>query len=219
LEWIARFRAKGENRAMNMLVRIVEDDASLAEAIGELLASVRIDAVHFPDVDALLARDDRDRPGCLILDVRLPGMSGMEFLRRAEQFGILLPAVFISAHGDIAMGVSAMKAGAVDFLPKPFNDQALLDAVSVALDRDAARRERDAERDTIRLREQALTPREREVFALVVAGRRNREVADILALSEVTVKMHRGAMMRKMEAETIIDLVRMAGIIAEKVPA
>lgn len=199
---------------MSMLVRIVEDDASLADAIRELLASVRIDAVHYPDVDALLARDDRDRPGCLILDVRLPGMSGLEFLRRADQLGVMLPAVFISAHGDIPMGVSAMKAGAVDFLPKPFNDQALLDAVSTALDRDQARRTRMGERDAIRHREGTLTPREREVFALVVAGRRNREVADVLDLSEVTVKMHRGAMMRKMKADSIVDLVRMAGIIA-----
>jgi FixJ family two-component response regulator len=145
-----------------------------------------------------------------VLDVRLPGMGGLEFQTRLAELGIRSPIIMITGFGDVPMSVQAMKAGAVDFLAKPFRDQDLLDAVALAIGRDRARREEEARRAALRARYETLTPRERQVMALVTAGRMNKQVAGDLSLSEVTVKIHRGAAMRKMEARTLPDLVRMA---------
>jgi FixJ family two-component response regulator len=168
--------------------------------------AVRIhDSVH----SFLDSRPD-DQPGCIVLDVRLPGIGGLDFQDRLEEFGIELPVVLMTGHGDIPMSVRAMKAGAVDFLAKPFRDQDMLDAVSSAIDRDRARRHAEASLAGLRARYETLSPREQQVMALVTAGKMNKQAAGELAISEITVKIHRGAAMRKMDARTLADLVKMA---------
>jgi FixJ family two-component response regulator len=192
------------------IVHIIDDDDSLRGAVEGLCRSVGLHTRSYGSVQAFLGANSGKHAGCLVLDVRLPGMSGLEFQGQLTALGIQLPVVLITGHGDIQMSVGAMKAGAVDFLPKPFRDQDLLDAVRAALERDCKRRAADAGLDGIRVRFLTLSPREQQVMVLVTAGKMNKQVAGELGLSEITVKIHRGAAMRKMGARTLADLVRMA---------
>ena len=192
------------------LVSIVDDDESVRESLAGLLQSVGLGSRTYESVRQFLDARMHDRPGCIVLDVRLPGISGLDFQDDLAGFGIRLPVVLMTGHGDVPMSVRAMKAGAVDFLPKPFRDQDMIDAVSAAIERD--RRRRAVEAELVRLREHfdTLSPREQQVMMLVTAGKMNKQVAGDLALSEITVKIHRGSAMRKMGARTFADLVRMA---------
>lgn len=192
------------------VVHIVEDDASLRSALQSLFGSVGLDSQAYASTAEFLETGAGDLPGCLILDVRLPGVSGLDFQSQMEDLGVRLPVVLMTGHGDIPMSVRGMKAGAVDFLPKPFRDQDMLDAAATAIDRDRRRREVEGDADRLRARFETLSARERQVMTLVTAGRLNKQVAGDLSLSEVTVKIHRGAAMRKMEARSLADLVRMA---------
>jgi FixJ family two-component response regulator len=192
------------------LVHIVDDDASLAAALQGLFRSVGIEARTYGSAVDFAAAPRPDRPGCVVLDVRLPGMSGLDFQSQLAELGIGLPIVLMTGHGDIPMSVRGMKAGAVDFLAKPFRDQDMLDAVATAIDRDRQRRKTAQDATELKARYDALSARERQVMALVTAGKMNKQVAGDLALSEITVKIHRGAAMRKMGARTLPDLVRMA---------
>jgi FixJ family two-component response regulator len=192
------------------VIHVVDDDRPLGEALCSLLRSVGLAALTYATVDAFLATRLPDAPGCLILDVRLPGVSGLELQARLAGLGIHLPVILMTGHGDVPMSVHAMKAGAIDFLIKPFRDQQMLDAVAVAIERDRARREAHAADANLRQRLASLSPRERQVMQLVAAGKMNKQVARDLSLSEITVKIHRGAAMRKMGARTLADLVRMA---------
>jgi FixJ family two-component response regulator len=192
------------------VVHIIDDDASLRDALDSLFRSTGLVTRLYDSVDAFMQSEAVDAPGCLVLDVRLPGMSGLDFQQRLEDLGVRLPAVLMTGHGDIPMSVRAMKAGAVDFLAKPFRDQEMLDAVAAALERDRARRAMDGKADALKARFETLSPRERQVMSLVAAGKMNKQVAGDLALSEITVKIHRGSAMRKMGAKTLADLVRMA---------
>ncbi|TPG56730.1 DNA-binding response regulator [Sphingomonas glacialis] len=201
------------------VVHIIDDDASLRFGIESLLRSVGIVSRSYEAVSAFLEAKLDDAPGCLLLDVRMPGIGGLEFQAQLESLGILYPVVMITGHADVPMSVRAMKAGAVDFLSKPFRDQDLLDAVASALERDGARRVVAAENATLAKRYASLSPREREVMSLVTIGKLNKQVAFELGLSEVTVKIHRGSAMRKMSAATLPDLVSMAqqlGVKADK---
>lgn len=191
-------------------VHIVDDDAPLAEALESLFRSVGLEARTYGSARAFLDAKLADTPGCLVLDIRLPGLSGLDFQAQLEELGIGLPVVLMSGHGDIPMSVRGMKAGAVDFLTKPFRDQDMLDAVDTAIERDRARRVTAAGEAGLRARYETLSPREKQVMTLVVAGKMNKQVAYELNLSEITVKIHRGSAMRKMEARTLPDLVRMA---------
>lgn len=201
--------------ASEPVIHIVDDDRSLREAVQSLLESVGLRARAYGSSQEFIDAGGWIDPGCVLLDVRLPGVSGLEFQSRMVGLGIHLPVIFMTGHGDIPMSVQGMKAGAVDFLTKPFRDQDLLDAVSVALDRDRARRASLADVEDLRARYATLSPREREVMRLVVTGRMNKQVAGDLDISEVTVKIHRGAAMRKMGARTLPDLVRMADLLPE----
>jgi FixJ family two-component response regulator len=164
----------------------------------------------FGSADEFLQSERRDAPGCIVLDVRLPGPSGLEFQRTLDKSSIHLPIIFISGHGDIPMSVRAMKSGAVEFLTKPLAEQELLDAIQTGIERDRTRRQEAKVVAELRERFNSLTPREREVLALVVTGRRNKQIADQANLSEMTVKVHRSQIMRKMRAKSLVDLVRMA---------
>ena len=200
------------------LVFVVDDDASVREAIADLLRSVGLDVESFASPQDFLESRPRDAPGCIVLDVRLPGASGLEFQRSLEKFGIHLPVIFISGHGDIPMSVRAIKSGAIEFLTKPLREQELLDAIHAGIERDRARRQQARHVAELRERFDSLTPREREVMALVVTGRRNKQIAADASLSEMTVKVHRSQIMRKMRAKSLVDLVRMAdalGVSAE----
>ncbi|MBP2308633.1 response regulator [Azospirillum melinis] len=190
------------------LVLIVDDDAGMREAVVDLLQSVGIEGRAFGSTAELLAAAVPDRPGCLILDVRLPGLGGLEFQTRLDSLGIALPIVFMTGFADVPMSVRAMKAGATDFLIKPFRDQDMLDAVDAALARDRSRRSQRAATMTVESLAATLTPREREVMAEVVKGRLNKQIAGDLGISEVTVKLHRGKVMRKMQVRSVADLVR-----------
>ena len=192
------------------IVFVVDDDAAVRDAIKDLLESVGMRVQTFISTNEFLSRTPVDAPSCLILDVRLPGMSGLEFQRHLNASGADLPIIFITGHGDIPITVQAMKAGAVDFLTKPFRDQELLDAIHKAIDRDQQRREQNAEVTGLRQRYEELTPREREVMALVTQGLLNKQIAAELGASETTIKIHRGQVMRKMQADSLADLVRMA---------
>lgn len=190
------------------LVLIVDDDAAVRTSIEELMLSVGIDAAGFGSTRELLEAGLPDRPGCLVLDVRMPGSSGLDLQQHLAASGGSPPIVFLTGHGDIPMTVQAMKAGAVDFLTKPVRDQSLLDAVTAGIERDLARRA-----DAKLIRQQAdrhatLTPRERQVLAQVALGRLNKQIAYDLGISEVTVKLHRSSVMRKMAAATVGELIR-----------
>lgn len=192
------------------LAVVVDDDPSVRDALDSLLRSIGLQTRVLGSPAELLQAALPDVPGCIVLDVRLPGISGLDLQGQLAGQGILLPIVFMTGHGDIPMTVRAMKAGAVDFLSKPFRDQDMLDAVSAAIERDRQRRQESAARDSLDSRYATLTPREREVMAHVVAGLMNKQVAGVLNLSEITVKIHRGNVMRKMGVRSLADLVRHA---------
>jgi FixJ family two-component response regulator len=192
------------------IVFVVDDDPSVRHAIKRLLGSVGLQVELFGSAQEFLRSKRPDAPSGLVLDVRLPGISGLDFQRELAEANIHIPIIFITGHGDIPMSVRAMKAGAVEFLTKPFRDQDLLDAVQLAIERDRARRQREAEMATLRERFESLTPREREVLPLVVSGLRNKQIAAEIGTSETTAKVHRSQLMRKMGAESLADLVRMA---------
>lgn len=193
------------------IVFVVDDDPSVRRAIQRLVGSVGLRVETFASPRDLLQAKWPDAPACLVLDIRLPGISGLDFQRELSDANILVPIVFITAHGDIPMTVRAMKAGAVEFLSKPFRDQDLLDAIQLALDRDRERRLQEAEAAKLRERMESLTPREREVLPLVVSGLLNKQIAAEIGTSEATVKVHRSQLMRKMGVDSLADLVRMAG--------
>jgi FixJ family two-component response regulator len=192
------------------MVFVVDDDAPMRESLQNLLRSVGLRVEAFASAQEFLRRPRPEGPGCLVLDVRLPGLSGLDLQQQLAQGDRDMPIIFITGHGDIPMTVQAMKAGAVEFLPKPFRDQALLDAVQHALARDRQAREQRAQSDALRRRYSALTPREREVMALVVAGLLNKQIAGQLGTSEAAVKVHRQHVMAKMAAGSLATLVRMA---------
>ena len=192
------------------VVFVIDDDESMRRSLATLLRSVGLDARVFPSPQEFMRADRPDAPGCLVLDVRMPGMSGLAFQEQLAKDGIALPIIFITGHGDVPMTVRAMKAGAVEFLSKPFDDQVLLDAIHGAIERDRRRRRHAAQLAELQARYRALTEREREIFKLVVAGQPNKQIAAGLGLSVVTVKVHRAQVMRKMAAKSIVDLVRMA---------
>jgi FixJ family two-component response regulator len=192
------------------IVFIIDDDAAVRETIEDLLRSVGLEVASFGSTQEFLQCKRPDVPSCIVLDVRLPGASGLEFQNALIQRGVHLPIIFISGHGNIPMSVRAMKSGAVEFLTKPLQEQSLLDAVQAGIQRDRARREEAAFVSELRERFDSLTTREREVMALVVTGRPNKQIAAELKLSEMTVKVHRSQVTRKMRARSVIDLVRMA---------
>jgi FixJ family two-component response regulator len=192
------------------VVFVVDDDASMRATLSDVMRSVGLEVQTFQSAKDFLETTLPDAPGCLVLDVRLPGQSGLDFQRTLAHSGIELPVVFITGHGDVPMSVQAMKAGAVDFLTKPFRDQDLLDAVHAAIQRDRDRRRRATAVADIDERYQSLTQRERDIMALVVIGRLNKQIAAELGLAEVTVKAHRGQIMHKMGAKSLPELVRMA---------
>ncbi|MGE0751547.1 MAG: response regulator transcription factor [Variibacter sp.] len=191
------------------IVYVIDDDPSVRAALDGLLRSVALRVRTFGSAQEFLAAPREEAPGCIVLDVRLPGASGLEFQRMLGAAGISLPVIFITGHGDIPMSVQAMREGAIEFLTKPFRDQDLLDAIHDGLGRDAVRLREVAAHDGLARRFATLTPRERAVMALVIAGQLNKQIAAALSLSEVTVKAHRGQVMRKMEARSLADLVRM----------
>ena len=191
------------------IVHVVDDDASLRDALVGLFDSVGLDARTYGTAHEFLDANRPDKPGCIVIDIRLPDMNGLEFQTRLVQLGVGLPVVMMTGYGDIPMSVRAMKRGAVDFLAKPFHDQDMLDAVTSAIERDRQRRKEAENLSRMRHRFETLSPREREVMLLVTSGKMNKQVAGDLGISEITVKIHRGAAMRKMEARTLTDLVRM----------
>ena len=191
-------------------VIVVEDDLLFRDALVRLLRTVGLHAEVFGSATELLASRLPDAPSCLVLDVRLPGLSGLNLQAKLAESGMHVPIVFITGHGDIPMSVEAMKGGALDFLTKPFRDQDLLDAVGKAIERDRERRRKESEASNLRARLDTLSPRERQVMELVTAGLMNKQVAAEIGLSEITVKIHRGSVMKKMECKTLADLVRMA---------
>jgi FixJ family two-component response regulator len=190
------------------LVLIVDDDEGIREALTDLLRSVGVETKSFGSTRELLDAAPADRPGCLILDVRLPGLSGLDLQAQLARSGNTRPIIFMTGHGDIPMSVRAMKAGAMDFLTKPFRDQDMLDAVAAAIDKDMAQRRDAAAAKEVAALAATLTPRETEVMAAVVKGLMNKQIAGLLGISEITVKLHRGNVMRKMAVRSVADLVR-----------
>jgi RNA polymerase sigma factor (sigma-70 family) len=190
------------------IVFVIDDDASVRRAIKRLAESVGLRVGLFGSAQEFLQAKRPDLPSCLVLDVRLPGISGLDFQQELTKTDVLIPIIFITAHGDIAMTVRAMKAGAVEFLTKPFRDQDLLDAIQIALERDRGRRQREAEIAALRKRFELLTLREREVAAMVVSGMPNKQIAAKIGTAENTVKVHRSRAMEKIQAQSLADLVR-----------
>jgi FixJ family two-component response regulator len=203
------------NRA---LVHVVDDDASLRGALESLFESVGLATRGYGAARDFLNAGLADQPGCLVIDIRLPDMSGLEFQAQLSEMGVRLPVVMMTGYGDIPMTVRAMKRGAVDFLPKPFRDQDMLDAVMRAIERDRQRRTVDDDVSRMRQRFGTLSAREQQVMMLVTTGKMNKQVAGDLGISEITVKIHRGAAMHKMGARTLADLVRMAEMVKPKEP-
>jgi len=201
---------KKELSEAQSVVFVIDDDASMRQALQRLFRSVGLLAQVFGSTEEFLNTELPDVASCLVLDVRLPGGSGLDFQSELEKAKIHVPIIFITGHGDIPMSVKAMKAGAVEFLTKPFRDQELLDAIQVALNRDRTRRHNDNAVSSLRALYESLTPREREVMALVTAGLMNKQIAAQLNVSEITVKVHRGNAMGKMGARSLAELVRMA---------
>ena len=192
------------------VVFVVDDDPSMRRSLDSLLRSMGHDVRLFSSAQEFMQAERPEAPGCLVLDVRLPGMSGLTFQQELAKSGVALPVIFITGHGDVPMTVRAMKAGAAEFLTKPFDDQVLLDAIHAAIERDRARRRDAASLAVLQARYDELTQRERQVMKLVVAGRVNKQIAAELGLSLVTVKVHRGQVMRKMLVKSVAELVRMA---------
>jgi FixJ family two-component response regulator len=191
-------------------VLIIDDDANLRASVGRLLRSLGQDAQLFESISEFLASDPPDGPACLVLDVRLPGQSGLDLQRELTAANSEIPIIFITGHGDIPMSVQAMKGGAIEFLTKPFRDQELLDAIQIGLSRDRARREREAALAALRERFASLSPREREIMVQVARGRLSKQIAGDIGITEATVKVHRSRVMRKMHARSLPELGRMA---------
>jgi FixJ family two-component response regulator len=202
-----------ESSDAQSVVYVIDDDQAVRDALSSLFRSVGLQVKTFAAAPEFLKSKPADVPSCLVLDIRLPGQSGLEFQAELAKANIHVPIIFITGHGDIPMTVRAMKAGAVEFLTKPFRDQDLLDAVQLGLDRDRIRRDRAAADSKLRGRFEELTAREQEVMAFVTSGLMNKQIAAEIGLSEITVKVHRGSVMRKMGAKSLAELVRMADIL------
>jgi FixJ family two-component response regulator len=204
---------KKEPAEPQSVVFVVDDDAIVRDAMQGLFRSVGLRAMAFASADEFLRSKIEDVPSCLVLDVRLPGLSGLDFQAELAKANIQIPIVFMTGHGDIPMTVKAMKAGAIEFLPKPFRDQDMLDAVRLGLERDRVRREGERSIADVRARFASLTPREQEVMGFVTSGLLNKQIAGEMQVAEITVKLHRGSVMRKMAAKSLAELVRMADIL------
>jgi FixJ family two-component response regulator len=216
-QWMGPLQMPCETE-VKAIVHVVDDDASIRGALESLFETVGLETKSYAAAQDFLAGSLPDRPGCVIIDVRLPDMNGLEFQAKLSQIGVRLPVVIMTGYGDIPMSVRAMKRGALDFLSKPFRDQDMLDAVMAAIERDRQRRMVDNDVLEIQQRFGTLSPREQQVMLLVTAGKMNKQVAGDLGISEITVKIHRGAAMRKMNSRTLADLVRMAELIKLKRP-
>ena len=194
----------------NAVIAVVDDDASVRQGLERLIRSAGVQAETFASAQEFLARRWADPPSSLILDLQLPGLSGLDLQKRMAEIGLITPIVFVTGHGNIPSSVRAMKAGAIEFLTKPFDEQALLTAIQEAIERDRSTREEQAARRELQRRYESLTAREQEVMVQVISGRLNKQIAAEMSITEDTVKFHRGHMMRKMEADSLADLVRMA---------
>jgi len=202
--------SSGSTKEEQPVVFVIDDDASVREALPDLLRSVGLATQSFGTTQEFLQSKRIDAPGCIVLDIRLPGMSGLDFQRTLAEVSIQLPVIFITGHGDISMSVRAIKSGAIEFLTKPVREQELLDAVQAGIERDRARRQKAKLVAGLEERLNSLTPREREILTIVITGRPNKQIAAQLGLSETTVKVHRSEIKRKMQARSVIELVRMA---------
>jgi FixJ family two-component response regulator len=195
------------------IVFIIDDDASVRSALEDLLRSVGLEVASFGLPQDFLRHERPDAPGCIVLDIRMPGQSGLEFQRTLTAAGIDLPIIFITGHGDIPMSVRAMKSGAIEFLTKPLHEQQLLDAIQLGIERDRTQRQKAKAAAELQERLESLTARERDVLPLVITGQMNKQIAAQLEVSEATIKVHRGQIMHKMRARSLVDLVRMADIL------